>query len=70
MHTLFEFIVGDFTVRRELKELTNFLGDPNPVGGGIKLPYPELCGLRGNCNPLLELIQRSLLFKQVCHINA
>src|SRR5262245_24671138 len=69
VHTFLELAVRDLIVWRELKELTNFVGDPDPVGDGIKLPHPELRGFGGKRNAFLELMERSLLSKQVCDIH-
>jgi hypothetical protein len=69
MHTFLKFTVGDLIVWWELEELTNFVGDPDPVGGGIKLPHAELRRFGGKGNALLDFMQRSLLPKQFCDIN-
>jgi hypothetical protein len=69
VYTFLELNVANLTLCRELKELTDFVGDPHPVGGRIELPHPELRGFVGKGNALLELMQRSFLSKQVCDIN-
>ncbi len=63
MHTLLEFSVGDFTVLRELKELTNLVGDPDSLRGQIKFPDSELRRFSGEGNAFLEFAQ-SLFFSE------
>ena len=57
MHTLLEFTITDFTMRRELKELTNFVGEPQFFCGRIKFPDSKLRGIGRKRDAFLELMQ-------------
>src|SRR5947199_6489464 len=64
MHTLLEVAVGNLTFGRELKELTNFVRDPEPSRGDIKFPGSELRRIGSKRDAFLEFAQARLTASQ------
>src|SRR5262245_14333134 len=56
VHTFLELAVANLPLCRELKELTNFVGDPESVGGGIEFPRTEMGSFGGEGDAFLEFV--------------